>query len=203
MKKRRMILMLLLLLSGFMFLSAWLEETGKELEQDILRLHVLANSDSAEDQNLKLTVRDRILEEAKSILVNTDNRTEAEFRLNRELEKIAYAGAETVASEGYNYPVTASIEKCWFPTKEYSDFKLPAGEYTALRIVIGEGGGQNWWCVVFPPLCLGGASEKVEVTAAMAGLSGEEIALITGEDGGYIVRFKLLEIWDEIKQKFK
>ena len=104
---------------------------------------------------------------------------------------LAAAGAETVGEAGYDYPVTASLEEdVWFPTKEYEDFALPAGEYTALRIVIGEGGGQNWWCVVFPPLCLGSVSETTAETAASAGFSEDEISLITGENEGYVVKFK-------------
>jgi len=201
MKRRKVKLMLLIFAAGFMFLIAWLEISGKKLEQDILRLHVLANSDSEEDQRLKLMVRDRILKEAELLLDGVNSKELAVARLKENLENLAQTGAAAISEKGYNYPVEVSIEKSWFPTKEYKDFALPAGNYTALRVVIGEGNGQNWWCVVFPPLCLGGASEKVEITAAMAGLGNEEIGLITGEDGGYIIKFKLLELWDEIKQR--
>jgi len=96
--------------------------------------------------------------------------------------------------------VAVSLEETWFPTREYEDFSLPAGNYTALRVVIGEGEGRNWWCVVFPPLCLGAVSERVEATAAMAGLTEDEISLITAEEGEYIIKFKLLELWDELKR---
>ena len=203
MKRRPLKLMILLGTAGLLIFSLWLDGEQRELADDVLRLHVLANSDSEEDQALKLAVRDRVLAESEVILAGVTDREEAKKRLEESLQTLAEAGAETVACAGYSYPVTVSVEKTWFPTREYEDFALPAGDYTALRVLIGEGSGQNWWCVVFPPLCLGAACEEVEATAAMAGLTGEEISLITGEDGGYIVKFKLLELWDEWKQRLK
>lgn len=200
---KKMKLLLLLAAAGVLLCSLWLEREGNELAADVLRLHVLANSDSEEDQSLKLLVRDRVLAEAAPLLDGVNDRAEAEAILTQSLQQLADAGASAVAAEGYSYPVTVSLEETWFPTKEYEDFALPAGDYTALRVVIGEGGGRNWWCVVFPPLCLGAVSEPAEVTAAMAGLSGDEISLITGEEEGYVVKFKLLELWDELKQKLK
>ena len=122
----------------------------------MIRLHVLANSDSAEDQALKLRVRDRVLAEAETYLTPGITREETEELLRAHLYDLAAAGAEAVGAAGCDYPVTASlVHNYWFPTKTYTDFALPAGQYTALRIEIGEGAGQNWWCVVFPPLCLG------------------------------------------------
>ena len=107
-----------------------------------------------------------------------------------------------MGEEGYDYPVSTSLEHgVWFPTKEYTDFSLPAGNYTALRVVIGEGGGKNWWCVVFPPLCLGSVTETTAQTAVSGGLTEEEVSLITGESEGYVVKFKALELWDRLRQK--
>ena len=109
-------------------------------------------------------------------------------------------GGGSVRRNGAYDAVTASLEEdVWFPTKEYSDFALPQGSYTALRVVIGEGAGQNWWCVVFPPLCLGSVSEATEETAALGGLSQEEVALMTGETEGYVVKFKAIELWEGLK----
>ena len=117
------------------------------LADKVIRLHVIANSDDPADQALKLQVRDRILSEAGDLFEQGLTREEAEAAITARLGDLAAAGAETVGEAGYDYPVTASLEEdVWFPTKEYEDFALPAGEYTALRIVIGEGGGQNWWC---------------------------------------------------------
>jgi stage II sporulation protein R len=104
-----------------------------------------------------------------------------------------------VAQEGYDYPVRASLEETWFPTKEYGDFSLPAGRYQALRVVIGEGAGQNWWCVVFPPLCLGSVSESTRDIALRAGMDEQQVALLTGESEGYVVKFKALELWEQLK----
>ena len=191
----------LLALAGVLLLGLCLEREQRALAGDVLRLHVLANSDTDADQALKLTVRDRVLAAASPLLAGVTDREEARDILERSLQTLADAGAAAVAEAGCSHPVTVSLEETWFPTKEYEDFSLPAGEYTALRVVIGAGGGHNWWCVVFPPLCLGAVSESVETTAAMAGLSDDEIALITGEDEGYVVKFKLLELWDELKQR--
>ncbi len=200
-RRKQKKLALLLALAGVLLFSLWLEREGSGLAGNVLRLHVLANSDGEQDQALKLLVRDRILAQASPLLEGVTDRALAEEILEESLQSLADAGAAAVAEEGYSYPVTVSMEDTWFPTREYEDFSLPAGTYTALRVVIGEGGGQNWWCVVFPPLCLGAVSESVEA-AAMAALDEEEIALITGEDGGYVVKFKLLELWDKIKQEF-
>ena len=116
------------------------------------------------------------------------------------LPALAEAGAEVVREEGYEYAVSASLEEnVWFPTKQYTDFALPQGSYTALRVVIGEGGGRNWWCVVFPPLCLGSVTETTEETAALGDLSESDVALMTGEDEGYGVKFKAIELWEDFK----
>lgn len=171
------------------------------LADKVLRLHVIANSDSDADQALKLQVRDGILAAAGDCLTGVTDRAQAETVLTGKLQELADAGAAVVADAGYDYPVVVSLTDCWFPTKEYDDFALPAGTYRALRVVIGDGAGHNWWCVVFPPLCLGCVSETVEDAAAAAGLTGDEVSLITGEDEGYIVKFKLVEWWNEVFHK--
>lgn len=136
-----------------------------------MRLHVLANSDTEEDQALKLLVRDAVLERATEILEQSADRAEAEIRLRESLPELEAIAEETVRATGYDYAVTAELEDTAFPTKEYDGFSLPAGEYLALRILIGEGVGQNWWCVVFPPLCTA-ASADVPETALAAGPDG-------------------------------
>ena len=127
-------------------------------------------------------------------------RAETEELLRAHLYDLAAAGAEVVGEAGYSYPVTASlVHDYWFPTKTYTDFALPAGAYTALRIEIGAGGGQNWWCVVFPPLCLGSVSETTQETALEAGLTENQVSLMTGEDEGYVVKFKAVELLEQFK----
>jgi stage II sporulation protein R len=196
---RRWELALLLGLAVALLLGLWLEREQSVLSDSVLRLHVLANSDGEADQALKLQVRDRVLAEAEQILGEETCVEDAAARLEENLDRLAAAGAEVVAREGYDYPVRASLEETWFPTKEYGDFSLPAGRYQALRVVIGEGAGQNWWCVVFPPLCLGSVSESTRDIALRAGMDEQQVALLTGESEGYVVKFKALELWEQLK----
>ena len=199
-KLRRWELALLLGVALAALLGVWLDKSQTALADQVIRLHVLANSDSEADQALKLKVRDRVLETAEEYFTPGATLEETQAVLTAHLADIAAAGAEQVAEEGYQYPVTVSMEEnYWFPTKEYTDFALPAGNYTALRVVIGEGGGQNWWCVVFPPLCLGSVSETAAQTALSGGFSEDQVSLITGEDEGYVVKFKAIELWEEFQ----
>lgn len=180
--------------------GVWLDAQQSALADKVIRLHVIANSDSDEDQALKLQVRDRILTEAADLFSQGYTVDEAAEAITEKLPSLANAGEEVVRARGYAYPVTASLEDdVWFPTKQYTDFALPRGSYTALRVVIGEGGGKNWWCVVFPPLCLGSVTETVEEAAATGTLSDGDLALMTGEDEGYVIKFKAIELWEELK----
>ena len=186
---RRWELALLLGVALAALLGVWLDGAQAALSDRVIRLHVLANSDSEADPALKLRVRDRILAEAEELFVPGAGRAETEELLRAHLYDLAAAGA-----------VTASlVHDYWFPTKTYTDFALPAGAYTALRIEIGAGGGQNWWCVVFPPLCLGSVSETTQETALEAGLTENQVSLMTGEDEGYVVKFKAVELLEQFK----
>lgn len=200
-KLRRWELALLLGVAVAALLGVWLDGQQAALADRVVRLHVVANSDSAEDQALKLEVRDRVLREAEVLLDGRTTPDEAAAILADHLDELAGAGAQAVADAGYAYPVTASLEdSVWFPTKAYQDFSLPAGRYRALRVVVGEGSGQNWWCVVFPPLCLGSVTETTAETAAGVGFDPEQMALITGESEGYVVKFKALELLESLKE---
>ena len=182
----------LVLMSGALAL-----QTQDQLADKVGRLHVLANSDSEEDQALKLRVRDRVLERATELLEQSADRQEAEALLRGNLLELENLAAEEIAAAGYDYPVTAELTDTTFPTREYDGFTLPAGEYLALRIVIGEGAGQNWWCVVFPPLCTT-ASADVPASALAAGLTQEDVNLIT-EEPGYVLKFKTVELWERLR----
>lgn len=182
----------LVLMSGALAL-----QTQDQLADKVVRLHVLANSDSEEDQALKLRVRDRVLERATELLEQSADRQEAEALLRGNLLELENLAAEEIAAAGYDYPVTAELTDTTFPTREYDGFTLPAGEYLALRIVIGEGAGQNWWCVVFPPLCTT-ASADVPASALAAGLTQEDVNLIT-EEPGYVLKFKTVELWERLR----
>ena len=192
---------LLIGLAVFLTSGALALRTQDELADKVVRLHVLANSDSEEDQALKLRVRDAVLEQATAILEQSADRREAESRLRGQLLELERIAAKEIAAEGYDYPVTVNLENTDFPTKEYDGFTLPAGEYLALRVIIGEGKGQNWWCVVFPPLCTA-ASADVPTSALAAGFSEEEVGLITEEDQCYALKFKAVEWWETLKEKW-
>lgn len=193
---------LLIGLAVFLSSGALALRTQDELADKVVRLHVLANSDSEEDQALKLRVRDVVLERATAILEQSADRREAESRLHGQLLELERIAREEILASGYDYPVTAELQNTDFPTKEYDGFTLPAGEYLALRIMIGEGQGQNWWCVVFPPLCTA-ASADVPASALAAGFSQDEVSLITEENQGYVLKFKSVEWWEALKEKWE
>jgi stage II sporulation protein R len=144
-------------------------ETQQQLADRMIRLHVLANSDSEADQALKLEVRDAVTERTEVLLEHMRDRQEAERILRRHLTELEQVAEDTVRAAGYAYDVNVELSMTDFPTKEYDGFSLPAGEYLALRVLIGEAAGQNWLCVVFPPLCTA-ASSSVAVTALAAGM---------------------------------
>ena len=175
--------------------------TQDELADKVVRLHVLANSDSEEDQALKLQVRDAVLDRAEDLLAQTSSRAEAEGKLRGQLLEFERLAEAVVREAGYDYEVTAELTDTEFPTREYEDFTLPAGEYLALRILIGDAAGRNWWCVVFPPLCTA-ASADVPASALAAGFTEDEVRLITEEDRGYVLKFKAVEFWETLREKW-
>ena len=185
------------LLTGALSLG---EQTA--LSEKVVRLHVLANSDSQEDQELKLRVRDRLLAETEALLEASADRKDAEQRLTAALPELERLAAEEIAESGYDYPVSVRLEETAFPTRTYDGFTLPAGEYLALRVLIGAAEGQNWWCVVFPTLCAA-ASEDVAETALAAGLSEDQVGLITEENRGYELRLKSVELWEKLKARLE
>jgi len=178
--------------------GVWASASEAALADQMLRLHVVANSDSEADQARKLLVRDAVLARASRLLEGVSDRRGAEEALAPHLDELAQAGAEALARTGTADPVRVTLDDQWFPTKEYDGFSLPAGQYRALRVTIGEGRGRNWWCVVFPPLCLASVSEKSVESAAEGVLSQDQVALITGRDGGYVLKFRLIEWWQEL-----
>ena len=183
--------------------GVWASASEGALAGQVLRLHVVANSDSQEDQALKLLARDAVLELASQLLDGVSDRVTAEEILAAHLDELAQAGAEALAAQGRADEVTAEIADQWFPTRDYATFSLPAGQYRALRITIGAGAGRNWWCVVFPPLCLGPVTEEGVEAAAGGVLSEDQVALITGQDGGYVLKFRLIEWWQELLREFR
>lgn len=199
---RKVLAALTLLLAALALTGLWLDGQQSQLAHKMVRLHVLANSDERDDQALKLQVRDAVLARAEPLLAQTAQVEEAAEVLAGNLEELTQAAQETIAREGYQYPVSVELEETWFPTRQYESFALPAGNYQALRVVIGEGGGRNWWCVVFPPLCLASASEDVAQTAQDSGMTAKEVALIADTDEKYVIKFKAIELWEEFKHGF-
>lgn len=165
------------------------------LSRKMIRLHVIANSDSDADQALKLRVRDAVLDRATELLTQSEDMADAWARLDTSLPDLEQAAS---AACGGVYPVRAELGEAEFPLKEYDGFALPAGRYPALRVVIGEGAGRNWWCVVYPPLCTAACTDMEQV-AIDAGLSGDDVKLITEEDG-YVLRFRAMELWQRLRQ---
>ncbi len=172
--------------------ALWAEAEQGALADKVIRLHVVANSDTEADQALKLRVRDAVLDETNTLLTGQESAQEAARILQENLTALGGIAAETVFQAGYPYSVRVSLEDTWFPTRQYEGGALPAGTYQALRVVIGSGEGQNWWCVVFPALCLPAVTES---SVQAAGLSGPDYALITEESQPYVFKFKALEWW--------
>lgn len=181
--------------------GGWSLHRQQALADRVVRLHILANSDSEEDQTLKLYVRDKVLLRATEILEASEDRAGAETALQTALPELQGIAEREIAAHGYDYPVTAELTQAAFPTREYEDFTLPAGDYLALRLVIGAGAGQNWWCVVFPPLCTESTTDLAQ-TAMAAGLSEDDVKLITEDGEGYVLKFKSIELWEQLKEKF-
>ncbi len=138
--------------------TAFAEDCDSKPEE-VLRLHILANSDSTEDQRLKYGLRDHMLTEFSRIFSDCDSLEQAERAADANTELMRQEAQEYIREQGYDYSVTCELEECYFTTRNYGSYILPAGDYTAVRFVIGEGEGKNWWCVMFPPLCLPAAGE--------------------------------------------
>ena len=162
-----------------------------EIYSDTLRLHILANSDTCEDQELKLQIRDKLLIKYGEPLGQGESIDEAKEAVEAMLPLIEADAEEWIKELGYDYGVTAVIGEEWYDTREYDSFTLPAGYYTSLRIIIGEGDGKNWWCVMYPPLCLEMASESAPRDDGLIDYSKEEIFLISKQE--YQIKFKILE----------
>ena len=134
---------------------------GQEGEAEYLRIHIRANSNGAEDQAVKYEVRDELVEYLTPIVAESGSLIEAEKRIQPRLDEVSYVAKETLQKAGYSYGAAAEIKTESFPTRVYSGYELPAGEYRALIVTLGEGEGDNWWCVVYPPLCFTSVSKPI------------------------------------------
>lgn len=203
------IFVLLTVITSGMILSTYSENVNKNLENNLIRLHVIANSDSDEDQSLKRDVRDAILQYMKDELKDTKSIQQTKTILNNNIAKIEEIAAKVIKQEGKSYPVKATLGEYPFPTKVYGDITLPAGNYQALRVVIGSGSGANWWCVLFPPLCFVDATHGVVPDSMKqklkSTLTDDEYKIITeSEDKDNIpvkIKFKIVEFFRQSKNK--
>ncbi len=171
---------------------------AEELGEGVLRLHILANSDSEVDQALKLQVRDAVLAYAQQEFTAVENKAQAVALAERELEKFEQVAQQTLQSQGCDMQVQATIERTFFPTKEYENgTRLPAGFYDALRLEIGQAKGRNWWCILYPALCFGGSIEQSEQAL------GQQGELATSQAPQVQIKFKLVEWWNAIVAFFE
>jgi len=200
----------LFLLCIFIFISAisYVDAVSSDIANSVFRLHVIANSDSKEDQNLKYKVRDAILEYMNSISINCSSKEEIMELANNHKQEFYDIARQVILDNGYNYNVKINIGNFNFPTKYYGDISFPSGNYDALRIEIGKAEGQNWWCVMFPPLCF------VDVTSGVVpneskvimqdSLTEEEYSIISDQTSPDIqFKFSLIEMFQNLKMANK
>lgn len=203
------IVIIAVLTTGIYF-NSYSDNVNKGLADNLIRLHVIANSDSEEDQAIKIEVRDRILSFMRDELKDTRDIEETKYIINRNIERVESIANDEAAKHGKNYPIKATLGTYPFPTKYYGDIVLPSGYYDALKVVIGEGEGTNWWCVLFPPLCFidaahGTVSDSVKEELKNA-LTAEEYKIIASADNDndipIRIKFKVVEFFQDSKIKF-
>ena len=201
--KRFAFLLLLFVLYTFVCAFSYANTVSEDLSNSVFRLHILANSDSEEDQNLKLAVRDNILSYMKEISSDVSSKEDVISLANEHLDDFYSIARETIVSNGYDYDVRLSIDKFDFPTKVYGDIALPAGLYDALRIEIGEANGHNWWCMMFPTLCFvdvsSGSLDDEAKSVLESNLNDEEFEIVSKDNETFGFKFKILEFFDNIR----
>lgn len=197
MKKFRIAVLVGLIFSIILSSVSVFADTCDDIRHDVLRLHILANSNSKEDQALKLQVRDKILELDGEIFSNPTDLEDAKKIVESQLEIIKKIAEDEIEAKGYHYKVTAELKNMYFSTREYEKFTLPAGNYDALRVTIGSGEGRNWWCVLYPPLCIPAATSNFELDDI---LNNEQTDVIKNKSK-YKFKFATVEIYEKIKNK--
>jgi len=201
--------LIVLLSIGFfcvLMLNNYFESTEAALAQAVIRFHVVANSNSKGDQDLKLKVRNRVINEMNSVFSDSGDIISARECIARNMEKIEEIAKDEIRKNNYSYDVKVSLGTSTFPTKEYGEVVLPAGNYEALKIEIGKAGGENWWCVLFPPLCfvdkecVSYTEEKADIVAGAVG--GKKGELVRKDKSPVVkIKFKSYEAWQNSKQR--
>lgn len=204
--KIKQILVILLLLTLFTFVSAisYVNAVSEDIANSVFRLHVIANSDSKEDQDLKLKVRDKLLSYMNNLSKNCSSKEEVVEMANSHKEDLKEIAEQVIKENGFDYEVDVQIGDATFPTKTYGDISLPAGNYDALKVKIGKADGQNWWCVMFPPLCFVDVSSGIvpedSKETIKNNLPNEEYNLVSNTQNADVkFKFKLLEFFQNIK----
>ena len=204
MKKIKIILILIILLIIFIFTCAYsyVSAISDNLYNSVFRLHVIANSDSEEDQNLKYIVRDSIINYMNDSCKNLSTKDEIIEYAKKHLDEIKMISEKTVEENGFNYPITVEIGNFEFPTKNYGDISFPCGFYDALRVKIGNSSGKNWWCVMFPPLCFidttTGTVPDSSKESLQETLSNENYKIVSENDNSEItIKFKIIEFFEK------
>ena len=185
------------ILISIIFSIASFANTSESVRNQVLRLHVLANSDSAEDQELKLKVRDAVLNAGCDIFDGSTDVNNARLKIEPYSDFLINVAEKVIKDNGYDYDVKIYLCNEYFTTRTYETVTLPAGEYLALKVIIGEGKGHNWWCVMFPPMCISAADEEIEMKNV---LNADEISLIK-KNPSFEPRFKIIEIFESLKTK--
>lgn len=204
MKKR--ILLLIILFTLYIFVSCYFYaiKSLKNIEDKVFRLHIIANSDSEEDQNLKYKVRDNIISYMNNICKDASSKEDAIKLAKKHIDDFKKIADYTIIENGFNYTANVEIGNFKFPTKNYGDISLPSGYYDALEIKLGSNSGQNWWCVLYPSLCFvdicSGTVPESSKEELKSTLSDEEYALISEDTPIYDFKFKLVELFSN---KFK
>lgn len=200
---RFLIIIALFICYTFICAFSYASTVSADIADSVFRFHIVANSDSDEDQNLKLVVRDNILNYMEEIASDVSTKDEAISIINAHLDDFYNIAIKTIQDAGYNYDVKLTVGEFDFPTKEYGDISLPAGIYDALKIEIGEAKGHNWWCVMFPTLCFvdvsSGSLDDNSKEVLESNLTDEEFSLVSEDNFAVNFKFKIVEFFEDIK----
>ncbi len=186
------------LISAIFLSLAVFDARCEDLRKNVLRLHIIANSDNADDQNLKLEIRDEILSQSTDLFDTATDITSAKIIAEQRLSEFKEIAEQVISDNGFDYTVSVKLDKSFFETRVYDDFTLPAGIYDSLLITIGEGKGKNWWCVIFPEICVSAAS-KGDLTDTVS----NESANVAKSQKRYKAEFKIVEVYQKIKKLIK
>ena len=189
-------------LYSFLFWVGTCVADHHKLDKEVIRFHVVGASDSHEDQKVKLLVRDAILDNLRQGISSTSTTQQAKSYILNHLDELKMVGDQVLAKTGLKETCTVAMTEEGFPTRDYDTFRLPEGVYNSLRVTIGEGTGKNWWCVVFPELCIGVTSDEFKTAAQTGGFPDSLSGALAGEEQ-YQIRFYFLEMLGKLEKFFR